>query len=276
METCRKTWLILLIPVSGELLATVEFGFRPADFVISPDGRQVDVLVSNSIVTVSIDGDQISAGKSHWGTIGTHGRIARQEDGEFYAIASRNADVTVWNPATRRKHQSYLGTSDFRAIAFKQRGVFAAADGDHGLVFLDMFALEGFGARQDYEIEGVAPGLGTWELAFSHDRKILATSHIDGNVTLWKLPGEPLTAVQADRFQRPESVFALAFSPGDELLFVSCQDGNVYVRDLRERKWAKALQGGVGSLVTLDLNDRGDILAAGSLGGDIVIWWPGK
>lgn len=265
-------------PVSGELLATLSLRFGPRDFIVGPEGKRVEVLLNTGgLSTIPIEGDSFGTPKSHWGRAGGHGRIARSPDSNFYAIASRDEDVTVWDALRRQIHQSYRGTLDYSAVAFSpEPGVFAAANNDHGFAIWDIFDLQGFGARRDYDIEGATPGLGTWAMSFNNAGSALATSHADGSVTLWSLPQPGINARQANHFRLPESAFALRFSADDKLLFINCQDGNIYVWHTQLEQLVKAFKGDRGSLISLAINDPSNIMVAGSLAGEIVTWRRGQ
>ncbi|MBU0481665.1 MAG: hypothetical protein KKG47_11250 [Proteobacteria bacterium] len=252
----------------------IELGIKISDLAISPDGKTIEALkITGGIKRIALGKNGFGNPRSHWGSAGDYGRLAINSDGRFYAIASRNEAVTVWNAEKRRRHQSYLGTEDYRAVAFAPgKAIFAAADSTDRLAFWDILALEGFGSRRTYRIQGVAPKLGTWDLAFSRDGGQLATSHIDGHVTTWRFTAEKLVASQVHTFDLPQSAFAVVFSPGGEYLFASCQDGSVYRWETASGKPAGIYPGKSGSLLVLALDRRGSTLAAGSLEGRIVFW----
>lgn len=255
-------------------LDQLELDSRPRDLAVRPDGKTLEVLTNTGgIKTIKMEKNHLGEPKSHWGRAGSYGRLAINANGSFYVIASRDQPVTVWNADKRRRHQSYLGTEDYRAVAFAPANlIFAAADGTNRLALWDLLALEGFGAKRSYEIKGIEPTLGTWELAFSSDGKQLATSHIDGQVTVWQLSLPGLSAKQLRTLNLPQSAFGVVFSPGGELLLASCQDGSVHLWESGSGKPVKNYPGGVGSLLTLALSNTGAKLVAGSLRGKIVGW----
>jgi WD40 repeat protein len=260
--------------LTGASLAQVDARFGPRDFVLPADGSAIEVLYNTGdLRTVPIITDTLDESRTHWGQAGTYGRLAQNRSGRFYAIASRNQDITVWNASTRRPHQSYAGTRDYSAVEFADGdSILAAADGHNSLAIWDIFANEGFGSKVRYQIIDITPDIGTWDLAFSSDGRKLATAHIDGHVTLWSLPNADTAATQTHTLRTPESAFSVVFSPDGTLLLASCQDGSVYAFDTRSGALVGRLEGGIGSLLSLALNTEGTLLAAGSLGGDIVLW----
>lgn len=252
--------------------AEVSFGVR--DLVVAPDGKSLEILTNTgSIRTIPLVQRRLGQPKSHWGQAGRYGRLAISRDGRFYAIVSRNQPVTIWSADRRRRHQSYRGTEDFRAVDFAEvANIVAAADGTNLLSIWDILAQEGFGAKQTFEISGIEPRIGTWDLAFSQDGRQLATTHIDGHLTTWLLTAPGTSARQTRTLDLPQSAFGVVFSPDGQLVMASCQDGSVYLWSTGSGKLVREYRGGIGSLLSLAVDRQGTRMAAGSLRGHIVVW----
>lgn len=246
---------------------------RPRDVAVAPDGRRVFVLLSyGAIRGYPIEDARFGEGERYWSdAVGRHGRFALSRRGTFFAIVSRDRDIVVANTREEKLYQPYLGTTDYRAVAFGARdSLFAAADGGNRLALWDVLAQQGFGAREAYTIEGVASGTGTWDLAFSRDGSRLATAHVDGHVTLWRVDG--LQARRQHTLRVRESAFSPAFSPDGSVLAAAAQTGAVHLWDTASGRPLGRLDGGAGSLLTLAVRDDGAALAAGSLEGPLVVW----
>ena len=257
-------------------LDSIEYDSRcswPRDFVFSPDGKRVYVLHNcGSINSYTIENNRFGERERFWGeSVGGHGQLAISRKGTYFASVSQTRPVMVSNVNEYRQYQPYLGTEDYRAVEFSASdSIFAAANGGNTLAFWDILAQEGFGEKRTYEIRDIYPTIGTWALAFSNDGRQLSSGHVDGIVTLWEVNG--IQAVQKRSFTLPESAFTPVFSPDGNLLAASCQDGSVYLWDTRSGKKLKTYAGDAGSLLSLDINQDGTRIVAGSLHGPVVLW----
>ena len=259
-----------------EQLDMIEYDSRcswPRDFVFTPDGKKVYVLHNcGSINAYPVDKDRFGERERFWGeSIGSHGSLAINRKGTFFASASQTRPVTVTNIEKYREYHPYLGTEDYHAVEFSaSESIFAATDSGNTLAFWDFLAQEGFGKKQTYEIRDIAPTIGTWALAFSKDGRQLASGHVDGIVTLWEVDG--IQAEQKRSFILPESAFTPVFNPSGTLLAASSQDGSVYLWDTQTGKQVKSYTGDAGSLLSLDIHPDGTKIVAGSLEGPLVLW----
>jgi len=150
-------------------LDMVKLSFGPRDFVITPDGQTIHVIKSTGgIKAIALTNGKLGKPRSHWGQAGKYGRMAMSRSGKYFAIASRNQPVTVWNVEKKREHQSYIGTVDYRAVDFAPNDrIFAAVDAGNTLAIWDILALKGFGAKQTYEASGIYPDAAAWDVSFS-------------------------------------------------------------------------------------------------------------
>jgi WD40 repeat protein len=68
-------------------------------------------------------------------------------------------------------------------------------------------------------------------MALSHDGRTLATAGADGFVRLWKLPtGTALASVQGPT----DHIYAVCFSPDDQVLAFACDNGAVMLADVQQ------------------------------------------
>ena len=106
-------------------------------------------------------------------------------------------------------------------------------------------------------------------IAFSPDGKLLADADGNGNVYIWKLATDKLSATFASP-KGDQNPYGVAFSPDSKLLAVAESSGNTDVWDLTTGRLVQALGSGGGS-VAVAFSQDGQLLAAA--GSNALLLW---
>ncbi|KAH9203354.1 hypothetical protein DL95DRAFT_472452 [Leptodontidium sp. 2 PMI_412] len=184
--------------------------------------------------------------------------VAFSRNGQL--LASADTRVRLWNPATGEEVLQLEVYSRAVAVAFSPDSQVLASAGS---------TVQLWNLPTGEELQQPIPVIEKYviyDIAFSHDGKLLASASEDGTVRLWN----PATGEQVKQLLDGTSVFAIAFSRDGKLLASASDDGVTLwnpstgrmVQQLVENDWFDA---------TVFSHD-GQLLASASTRGMITLW----
>ncbi len=111
-----------------------------------------------------------------------------------------------------------------------------------------------------------------WDVAFSPDGKVLASSGADGLIIIWEVATrQPITSVVNP--DSSASVYTVAFSPRDAILAAGDGDGSIRLYDTRTwQPIAPPLHGHDFNVHSIKFSKDGSLLVSGSGDGKVIVW----
>jgi WD40 repeat protein len=191
--------------------------------------------------------------------------VAFSPGGRTLAAGDSSGHVGVWDVATGRKTATLAQGSLVDSVAFSPDGRTLAAGDDADHVGLWDVAT---GRRTATLAESTTlAGGGIDSVAFSPGGRTLAVVDGDGHAGLWDVATGRRTATLAKSTQ----VLSVAFSPDSPTLVTGDRLGNVNLWNTANGQRLASLPEAGGAVVSLTFSPSGQVLAIGSLNGNIAL-----
>jgi len=228
----------------------------------SPDGKRLAVQAGGAVhVLNASDGSKLRSFESSK-TLQAR-RIAFRPDGQQLAGCGHPGLVVLWDVATGKEVQRFLGRKDAFSVAFSADGSYLACgggvrgDGELRLWRLADHKDPRVWSRFDYPVD---------YLAFPRDGGWFASGAWNSKVQIWDLASEkPIREI-------PENVHGLAASPDGRFLATASVDTTIRIWDVATGQVARKLAGNKSKVTCLAFAADGQRLVSGSTDATVRLW----
>ncbi|MEW6495599.1 MAG: DnaJ domain-containing protein [Cyanobacteriota bacterium] len=196
--------------------------------------------------------------------------IAISPDGQTLASGSQDRTVSLWNLKTGKRIFTFFGQAgEVHTVAISPDGKMLVAggfDNKIGSWKLDTKAiLSSFFYRNSHYSHSAFVS----SVAFSQDRKILASASGDKTIRLWGgYTGELKRILNG----HSDTVWSVAISPDGQTLVSGSADKTIRIWSLCSWKELRILSGHSGWVTSVAISPDGNTLASGSTDGTIKLW----
>lgn len=181
----------------------------------SPSFLAEDILRRNSSIS-PLPVAQVSQGGRIW-------RIKDSPDGQYFASASEDGTVCLWEEANAAQKFCVAHDAAVYDVLFSLDGTFFAAGGKDGIVRL--WSVENGSLLQSYDFNGTT----IWDLDLRPDGSQLAVARDDGFVSLIDLND---LAVEPRDLAYDSAIYKAVYSPNAEWLGIGSSSGKTYLWNL--------------------------------------------
>ncbi len=137
-----------------------------------------------------------------------------------------------------------------------------------GLFLILLTSFPAFSQKPELLIQ-TGHGASVLAVAFTSDRKLLASGSVDQTIKLW----DPATATQLGAFKGHDgSINSLAFSPNDKFLASASADNTIKIWDVATGRVTRTLTGHVMHVHSVAFSPDGKLLASGSGDQQAKLW----
>jgi WD40 repeat protein/beta-lactamase regulating signal transducer with metallopeptidase domain len=188
--------------------------------------------------------------------------VAASPDGRFLASAGADGAVRIFQAESRRLIHEFPASgasAPVRLLKFSRDGRILAAAADEVVLW------EVATGRELGRLRG--HGSGVSSVAFSPDRRTIATAGLDGVVKLWN--AETLALGHDLKY---DACLSAEFSPDGRLLVTSHEDGNVVLWDAHDGRQLGVLKGHRGAVSHATFAPGGRTLATAGEDGSVKLW----
>ncbi|MDX2212450.1 MAG: WD40 repeat domain-containing protein [Oculatellaceae cyanobacterium bins.114] len=190
--------------------------------------------------------------------------VAFSPDGHFFATATTDNDICLWQTKDGKKVRVYQGHRGWvHSVAFSPTdAIIASGSEDETIRLWDMQTgqcLKTLKGHQNW----------VWAVAFSADGRCLASSSNDQTVRLWDVQtGVCLRVLEGHQ----NWVWSVAFSPDQTLLASGSNDKTIKIWDVETGECVKTLLGHTDWVQSIAFSPATSLLASGSRDQTIKLW----
>lgn len=199
------------------------------------------------------------------------GRVAFSSDGKWFASASHDGSVVLWeHPAMRALAPELPGTGGFvEGLAFSADGQLLASASEDGAIRIWKTADRTLACDPLLKVDGVP----LTSLAFSPKGRLLAAGGFAGEIRLWDVDGCRLLEEPSHPARGP--VHQVAFSPQGDRVATGHGDGSVLLWSVgsdRLEVLGSPLAGDPKGVIDLAFSPDSQSLVAGGMNGGLRLW----
>ncbi len=203
--------------------------------------------------------------------------LAFSSGGDRIVAGSGTGKITVWEIATGRQSLVVRQHWAVGAVAFTADGseIVSANSRHHGIPD-EMRIWDARSGQESYELRDHEAKC--WDVVYSHDGRLIATSSGDGKVRLWNARNRVLVRTLVhdgrERKRKSRDVFGLSFSPTDALLASAGHDGTAKIWDVESGELVHTLDANKRNQALYDVafSPDGKLLATASRDRTVKVW----
>jgi WD40 repeat protein len=194
--------------------------------------------------------------------------VAFSPDGKTLAFTGGDAAIRLWDVVNNRDASPFVSPqSGFRSVDFSPDGKTVAVVGDRVLL------LDAATGKEIWQHE--TQPLFTYGVAFSPDRRSLATGHRDATLRLWETStGKEISRLEGHKDEPQDQgwLTSVAYSPDGKRIAEASRDGSIRIWDAGQGTQRHRLVAHTGVVWSVAFSGDGKYLASGGADKDARLW----
>ncbi len=253
---------------------TIKSSVKPENSATNPAPRETQVTAPEmeaEVLAIEAQALQtwkcVKVLKGHKASVNT---IAISPDGQTLASGSQDRTVSLWNLKTGKRIFTFFGQAgEVFAVAITPDSKMLIAGGFDNKITSWQLDTKALASPFKYLNSPYSHSGFVSSLAFSRDRKILASASGDRTIRLW---GGYTRDIKRTLNGHLDTVWSVAISPDGQTLASGSADKTIRLWSLSGSEQSRILSGHSGWVTSVAISPDGNILASGSTDGTIKLW----
>jgi WD40 repeat protein len=196
--------------------------------------------------------------------------IAISPDGQMLASGTQDRTVSLWNLKTGKQTFTFFGQAgEVHAVAISPDGQMLVAGGFDNKITSWQLKTKTLFRTFSYLTSPYSHSGFVSSLAFSRDRKILASASGDKTIRLW---GGYRGEIKRTLNGHSDTVWSVAISPDGQTLVSGSADKTIRLWSISDSQQTRILTGHSAWVTSVAISPDGKTLASGSTDGTINLW----